>query len=448
MLFASSVIEFFARGGGGGSGGGSSGGGGGGILAFLFMAGYVPTQWGGSKFRSSNKMALGSFIQWPLAVIALVVFSVVLKGYGFLIGIGALVGTGSGLYGWAAKAVKQASSKTSNQIETAAALDPAWDETSLLETTSKIFMKYQEDWMNYNVGSVKSYTSDYYYQYTSLMLQALKLAGRKNVMANVEILSQTISSMNDSDQNDMDWVSIEFSARAIDSLVEVSTDTVLYTDKSSFTEYWTFIRRDGVWKLDNIDQATADLSLASEPLKMLASNNNYFYSIDWGCLLLPKRGQLFANGKFGVSDINNHIIGNYDDALIQLYTYQPNPNADSSGMRYYLIAQANVQKNYGDIVVRRKKFLQGNVGGLQKIETEWTTFNKKYEVFASSTEGATSFELLEPSFMEKLNALSFEVNIEVVDNIVYLYSLENKLDPDHYPEMLSILHEAYGYMKR
>jgi hypothetical protein len=443
------LLEFFARAGGGGSsGGGSSGGsGGGGLVSLLIFIGYVPSQWVGSLFRKGNQVLLGSLLLWPMAFVSLIAFSWLMGIYGFLIACGVIAGTGSGLYGWLGKAIKR-SKKIGLKLQTAEKSDPAWDEATLLEATSKTFYKFQTDWMNSDSDSIKTYTTPAYFYHTSLMLHALKLAGRKNMMEAVRIDSQNITSLNDAEGVRGDSVTVGFKASAVDSLIETATGATLYTDTSSFIEYWTFLRDEDGWKLDHIDQATASYSAVSSELRDFALTNNYCFSLDWGWLLLPKRGQLFAKGKFGTSDINNHIIGNYKESLVQLYTYQPNPNADVSGMKYYLIAQANVQKTYGNIVVRRKKFLQGGIRDLQKVETEWTSFNKNYEVFASSSEGATSFELLEPTFMEKLNALSFEVNIEVVDNVVYLYSQEKKINPAHYPEMLAILHEAYTYMKR
>jgi hypothetical protein len=56
---------------------------------------------------------------------------------------------------------------------------------------------------------------------------------------------------------------------------------------------------------------------------------------------------------------------------------------------------------------------------------ESVDFNAKFEVWASSIELATSFELLHPAFIQKLEELPFEVNIEVVDTTLYLYSQKN-----------------------
>lgn len=62
-------------------------------------------------------------------------------------------------------------------------------------------------------------------------------------------------------------------------------------------------------------------------------------------------------------------------------------------------------------------------------------------------EGATSFELLHPAFMEVLEAQGFEINIEVVDGTVYFYNKQNKLNPDYYPKFSAILQEAFKQMR-
>jgi hypothetical protein len=56
----------------------------------------------------------------------------------------------------------------------------------------------------------------------------------------------------------------------------------------------------------------------------------------------------------------------------------------------------------------------------------------------------TAFELLHPAYMEKLFALPFKVSIEVVDNVVYLYTRDKKAD---YATMYAILNDAFKEMK-
>jgi hypothetical protein len=256
-----------------------------------------------------------------------------------------------------------------------------------------------------------------------------------------------VVNLDDEAQNDEDRVTVGLTATADDRLIDDITGRELYRDGSPFTEYWHFKRQDNIWLLDDISQSTESKVSKREDIAEFARKNGYFYSPDWGWLLIPARGQLFDKAKFGVSDINNHVIGMYrQDFLLQLYTYDPNPKNQGA----YLIAQTNLPKSYGDIVVRRRRFWHfKKPSGLNKISMEWIDFNKKYEVFASDAEQVTSFELLHPAFMEKLEKLPFEVNIEVVDNVVYLFAAQtfDEAKSDRYGQMLEILQEAYKQMK-
>ncbi|MGH7241787.1 MAG: DUF3137 domain-containing protein, partial [Candidatus Saccharimonadales bacterium] len=84
----------------------------------------------------------------------------------------------------------------------------------------------------------------------------------------------------------------------------------------------------------------------------------------------------------------------------------------------------------------------------REVSTEWPDFNKKYQVYATSPEQATSLELLNPKYMEQLEAVPFEVNIEVVDNVVYLYAAEGSVvQPEHYQTMLDLLQLAFKEMR-
>ena len=91
------------------------------------------------------------------------------------------------------------------------------------------------------------------------------------------------------------------------------------------------------------------------------------------------------------------------------------------------------------------------IRGLQKVSMEWGQFNSRYEVYATSAEQATSFELLNPLYMQKLQALNFEVNMEVVDNILYLYTAikydATTSNLTEYQTMLDLLKEAFEQMK-
>ncbi len=427
-------FEWFARGGGGGSGEG-------GIIALL---GYLPMHFIGVLLRKlyargRSLTIIANIVGWIVAVAYSLLWILAWDGAGVFIAIAALIGMPAGLYGWFTK-LKQ-SQGVAKLLKTAASQDAAWNETSLIEHAKTTFMRYQVDWSKGDNEAMKQYMTAWYHYHASLLLYTLDQLGRENHMSNVVIREAVIINAHDAEDNNNDTFTVGITARAHDQLIEKASGTVLFTDNGEFTEYWTFVRRKDTWLLDKISQATADARSNNAKLRTLAEQHNYCYSEDMGWLFIPRRGQLFGGAKFGKSDINNHIVGLYKEKLlVQLYSYVKDPNANKKSQ---VIAQVNVPKEYGNIVVRRKRTIQMPIRGLERIETEWTKFNDKYEVYATNYEGAISFELLNPTYMEQLEELPFTVNIEAVDSVIYLYTNERGSTRDTYQTMLDLVNKAF-----
>jgi len=436
-------LEWFARSGGGGSGGGDSGGGG---IEIAF--GYLPMHVAGSFLakiiKKSPALTLPiNVVGWIVAVVYAAFWVQLWPGIGWLIGIAALVGMPAGLYGWFGK-LKQ-SKLVKGKLQNAATQDSAWDEQKLTDYAKSVFLRYQQDWSNLNAPAIQAYATPAYSHHAALLIYVLQQMGRKNIMQNVQIADAAITSMDDAVDNSKDNFTIGFTASAEDQLIESASGEAIYTDNGAFTEYWDFTRNGDTWLLSGINQATANTQSNNADLRQLATSNGYYYSQDMGWLFIPKRGQLFGGAKFGTSDINNHVVGLYNNQLlVQLYSYIKDPKNNT---KPFVVAQVNVPKQYGNIIVRRNKLVQMPIMGLQRVQTEWTQFNKKYEVFASAPEQATSFELLNPTYMEQLEALPFEVNIEVVDNVIYLHTNERGSNAETYQTMLDLVNKAFKEMR-
>ncbi len=429
-------------------GGGSSSGEGEGITVVL---GYLPMHFLGSLLRRFNNKhqdysLAGQIIGWVVAVIYSLLLMYGLGFIGFVSGILAILGMGAGLHGWFGR-IKQ-SKATKNALAQASQQDPSWNEAQITEYVKAVFVRFQQDWSAFNSESMRTYMTPSYQYHIALMMYALQLAKRQNKMDEVLIYKVEITDLHDDADNSQDSVTVGIEASAKDVLVDAQANAELFTDTATFTEFWRFKKVSNQWLLDGITPDTASVWEHKSELENFATSQGYYYSLDWGWLLLPSRGQLFKGGKFGKADINNHIIGMYKQCLVQLYTCNLNPKDINSSL---LIAQTNVPKYYGNIVVKRKKLsnVLNRIGQLQKVSTEWVDFNNKYDVFATNAEQATSLELLNPTFMEKLEALPFEVNIEVVDNVVYLYTNQKigQVNPANYQIMLSVLNDAFKEMK-
>ena len=306
----------------------------------------------------------------------------------------------------------------------------------LAARAADVFTAFQSDWSNFTVESMQAYLAPQYYQHMQLVLAALKLAGRQNIIKDVVVRHVDTTKIDDTRFQ----ASIEFAA--YDMIIDTRSNATLYHKRLSGFETYNFIRSGEVWVLEGIDQPTASMDMKNSRIAAFAQANSLFYSLDWGHLLIPNRGQIFEGMAHGVSDINNHTIGLYHDLVIQIYSYIATPGKSLE----YTIAQVNIPRSYGNILVRRKKKLFGPAKpkGMEQLQTEWREFNDTYEVFATNLELATSFELLTPSYMEQLVAVGFEVNIEVADNVVYLYAQDSEAD---YEKMLALLKVAFKEMK-
>lgn len=397
------IINLFALAGGGGSGGGGGGGG--------FSGG------GGSYSGGSSGGYSGGF-SW-VGMIAFIVFSIVFAI--FIIAI----------------------SKRQGKLATIFGLGPVDD--SKLDANQKLakdtFVRFQKDWSAFDVESMKSYMTDHYYQHNLLMMGALKLAARQNQVDDIKIYNVQLKN-----QTEEAFTAI-ININATDITNDTRTNTQLFKQVVRTLQYYKFKQVNGRWLLDGVDNITQDPSQRVSDMQALADTNGYFYSLDWGWLLLPTSGQLFKGGKFGISDINNHVIGTIGQTIFQLYTYRPYSSNNGTNLKQYLVAQVAVPKNYGNIYVRPNKLIDIPPHGLTKVSLEWGDFNKKYDVFASDMERVTSFELLNPSFMEKLESLPFHLSMEVADNTVYLYSTDSHLGVTDYQAMLDILKEAFKEMR-
>ena len=137
-----------------------------------------------------------------------------------------------------------------------------------------------------------------------------------------------------------------------------------------------------------------------------------------------------------------------DDVVYQIYTYSAKPFYESTSKEIYLVGQLAVPKRYGNILIaRRSVFKNPAKHGRIEVSLESSEFNNKYRVLADSVEQVTSFELLHPAMMQVLIDAPFEINIEVIDNIIYFYVLLRNTNADNYAAMLSILQAAYRELK-
>lgn len=464
------VLTIIGRAGGGGTSSGGGGGGGGGRLSGLhihtieeayavaimflihmvFLGIWLLLRWLGVP----KKVALGALVTLGLTASLLVLIMV--KSVEFAIAFflyyvifGILLGMPGVEYNLIPSLkYREDNEETLPVVQQAAAADPIWDAASIKDYATQVFHRFQYDWSHYNTEAIRAYTTQKYANHIELMLYAMQQMGRQNLVQDVQLKSAHLSDAYDSDDDTKDRFSIAFRAQANDQLLDVSSGQILMTDTSEFMETWHFQRDGSTWRLGGITQATEEPGFIEQSLERFAADNQMYFSPDWGRLLLPTRGELFAHS-FTRSDVNNHIIGFWTgNLLVQMYTYCVDIRS-RSGI-FYLVGQITLPKSYGGILIRRQKsgWRSAKVpAGYKQVTLEWGDFNRRYTVHATREDQVTSFELLNPSFMAWLYDQNLQVDIEVVDNVVYLYSLVPPSD-SHYAEMLEVLKRSHKELER
>lgn len=322
----------------------------------------------------------------------------------------------------------------------------------------RIFKAYQADWTNFNLDGIKSYATPSYFAHASLMLEALKNLHRVNKVSQLEVhvvyLMDPVNNATNLPAN----IRVEFEFSGLDEVVDTATSKKLYSAHArNITETWNFIYDGKTLKLSGISQPTESAPHLIKSLAQFAQENQLFYSPDWGRYALPSRGLIFGGATLSQSDVNNHIIGKWrgesekakkagSELLIQLYTYSPTPNVPSS---YYLVGQINVPKDYLGVIIKSKKYKAASKPpkSYDKFELEWPDFNQRYDVYASSRDALPAFELLNPQFMEYLYDKNLNYNLEVTDNVIYIFANVKNITEADYAELLDVLKLAHKELK-
>lgn len=408
-IIASIMIAFMGFAGGGGS---SSGGGGGG---------------GGSSYSSYSSSSSSSDDSDSGSVAELIIFGIFVAAmiiYVFYTG-------------------KKNSLKDHNTTS---------HEKSIHTQAQQIFESYQSDWSNFNYNGIKTYTTDYYYEHASLMLDLLQELHRVNKVSNLKVSKVILLNPVGDEVNSPCEVRVAFLFSGLDEVIDTTKNQILYKNSAKgVTETWNFIYDGKTLKLDGISQPTESARHLVKSLAAFAREHHLFYSPDWGRYCLPARGLIFGGSSMKIADINNHIIGRWGQqstsSLIQLYTYAPRPDQAASG--YYIVGQINVPKEYLGVIVKSRKFKAGYKPdkSYEKFELEWNEFNDRYDVYAASRDALPAFELLNPKFMEYLYSKNPSYNLEVVDNIIYIYAHLRDITEADYAVLLEVLQKAYDELK-
>lgn len=341
------------------------------------------------------------------------------------------------------------------RLANAAAADPAWNTEYLLNGVRNVLLAYQRDWSDLDIAATQVYLTERYYQHVNLMLTAFRESGRVNNTIVHSVNSIVITKLTNSPDDTQDQFTAHVTADITDQLMNSTNGKLMSSARFELAEDWQFMRDGNTWRLDGINPSTAAENTRAGSIQRFAETSGAYYSLDWGRMLLPERGQIFGRKVYQTADVNNHVIGRMqstgriyaDDVIYQIYTYSERPYNTSKVV--YLVGQMFVPKSYGNILLARtdSKLRRTKLFGLTKVELEWGDFNRTYQVYATSPEQVTAFELLHPTMMQTLVDAPFQINIEVIDNAIYFYAPLRSTKAKDYRAMLSVLQAAYRELK-
>lgn len=324
-----------------------------------------------------------------------------------------------------------------------AAIKSSEDPEVLRRHLGEVFLSFQRAWSSFDLAALPALLTTTLFPRIALELGVLKQLGRRNEMKNVEIKNISFLEYGASSDGQGSACIAAITASAQDRLVALKEGRVLFEDESTFTEYWEFRRQQNRWKLYAIRQETESAEKLNPSIKKFAATHDFFYDPDFGRLLLPSGGILFSQGDFAEADINNHVIGEYKKTIIEFYSYTP-----PSSLVNYVVAQAILPKTYANILVQRLDSKMESLDPekkMRKIKLESNDFNKKFILWSDRADYTSALELLTPNFMERISRLTFEINIEIIGEVLYLYTEEHR--NIGYDDLLEVLHWAFEEMK-
>lgn len=148
--------------------------------------------------------------------------------------------------------IRKMQKNAKKDLEIANDLDTFWNENDLKEKVKKSYYLIQEAWSKQDLDELKKYLSDDLYQQWLIKIEWQKFRGERNELTHIRLLSKSIISIHDDEDNTQDyfWVAIE--GKMHDEIIK--GHEIISINIDTFIEYWKFIRIDDYIVLDRILQ--------------------------------------------------------------------------------------------------------------------------------------------------------------------------------------------------
>ena len=324
---------------------------------------------------------------------------------------------------------------------------PFWDEAGLVAQTQDLFTRFQNDWSKGDGASMKSYVTEPYLTHLTLLMKAERQLRRRNKIIITKPLPAVVWKMAPSFKTPK--VLMQVNAVA-ESSIESDSGDVLFSQKVTVCQYWTLVYVDRLWQLEHIDSYDniTPLTPPSESDPERYQVNGMFRSWFFSNILLPEKGYIFPEEVFEESIVTNHSIGEFNDVLIQMYDYEPGSLNDTGKLRF-LVTQTVLPKKYGHIMLLPRTPMSAVLAlpSLEEFTSESIDFGDKYDIYARADEARVVFELFNPSFISNILDAPFKCGLEVIDNHLYIFVLEQKGPFASRKRLLSLIQQAWKELR-
>lgn len=136
--------------------------------------------------------------------------------------------------------------------------DNAWKYSNIQVQVERAYYEIQNAWAKQDMSSARAYMDDYLYENFQSKLEWMKMKRQKNVLKNISLVKASPVSVYDDKDDSNDFVWYYICGSMVDYTIDLDSQKIIKGNKfkSSFTEYWKFVRKDNdKWVLAEILQS-------------------------------------------------------------------------------------------------------------------------------------------------------------------------------------------------
>lgn len=352
----------------------------------------------------------------------------------------------------------------------AEAKDPIWSKELLDTTATTAAKQYFQAYADRDFQTLQSMATPDFAKRLALEMAALVGSQRKMVFEKFTIENIELVKIDDEEDDTKDSFAALVSTGGTECYVDLARNET-YIDRLAPKYSFVFTRAENSWLIADVllgctfsaggEVFLGDANLRPLPptesesirnksyaaIALLTDKFGFISDLGLAPAMRPRHGALFETTPSGGRELQNFIIGYYEEKVALVYRcvdYQEAKN-ERYPIRELFVTQTFLPKSYPEIYIHHKSLLDSAPSGTVKRTLESNEFAKEYNVYSTPDASMETFELLAPNFMQRLMDLPFLVMIEVVGNS--LYFITDNLGTVDGQTMIDLLSYAFDELK-